>query len=206
MAPSGVLPGYLQWSGIRGAMRLVEENGVTRPAIDSAPTDSPQQTVWQHEDPAIRRLGDNLPGSHWSQQSTQPLSPRWSPARRRQLAAKQAALTTGRERRALGLGAGMGALVAVTALALVLLVAAVSGWLPGISPPSSDSALPPVPAQPARHTANPAATNIPTSTTLPTTTAQPTATAWPTATDVTPVPTATARPTDTPTPRPTATP
>ncbi|HKW20323.1 MAG TPA: hypothetical protein VJO13_03045 [Ktedonobacterales bacterium] len=185
---------------------MIEKNGATRPAGDAAPPNAPQQTVWQHEDPAIRRLRDHLPGSHWSQQSTQPLSPRWSPARRRQLAAKRAAVTTERERRALGLGAGMGALVAVMALALVLLVAAANGWLPGSSPPSSDSALPPVPAQPARHTANPAATNIPTSTALPTTTAQPTATTWPTATDETPVPTATARPTDTPTPRPTATP
>jgi len=175
-------------------MRLVEENGATRPAIDPAPIDAPQQTVWQHEDPAIRRLGDHLPGSHWSQQSTQPLSPRWSPAHRRQLAAKQAALTAVRERRALGLGAGMGALLAVTALALMLLFAAASGWLPGSTTPSSDSALSPVPAQPARHTANPAATNIPTSTALPTTTAPPTATVWPTATDE---PTATVQPTAT---------
>jgi len=177
---------------------LDEWNGATRPVVDTAPPDAPQQTVWQHDDEAIRRLRDHLPGSHWSQQSTQPLSPRWSPARRRQLAAKRAAVTTERERRALGLGAGMGALVAVMALALVLLVAAANGWLPGSSPPSSDSALPPVPAQPARHTANPAATNIPTSTALPTTTAQPTATTWPTATDE---PTATVRPTATATPQ-----
>ncbi|HEU4781996.1 MAG TPA: hypothetical protein VFS83_01520 [Ktedonobacterales bacterium] len=179
---------------------MVEKNGATRPAGDSAPPDASQQTVWQHEDPAIRRLGDNPPGSHWSQQSTQPLSPRWSPARRRQLVAKQAALIAGHERRALGLGAGMGALLAVTALALALLVAAASGWLPGNTPPSSDSAQPPVPAQPARHTVNPAATNIPTSTALPTTTAQPTATTWPTATDE---PTATVQPTATVAPQPT---
>jgi hypothetical protein len=184
-------------------MRLVEENGATRPAIDFAPTDAPQQTVWQHEDPAIRRLGDNLPGSHWSQQSTQPLSPRWSPARRRQLAAKQAALTTGRERRALGLGAGMGALLAGTALALMLLFAAANGWLPGSSSPPPDSAQSPVPMQPVRHTANPSATDVPTSTALPTTTAPPTATAWPTATDE---PTATVRPTATVHPTVTATP
>lgn len=184
-------------------MRLVEKNGATGPAVDATPPNAPQQTVWQHDDEAIQRLGDNPPDSHWSQQNTQPISPRWSPARHHQLVAKQAALTAGRERRALGLGAGIGALVALTALALVLLVAAASGWLPGSTPPSSDSALPPVPAQPARHTANPAATNIPTSTALPTTTAQPTATTWPTATDE---PTATAPPTDTPTQRPTATP
>jgi len=169
---------------------LDERNG----AILSASEEATRQTVWRHEDPAIRRLGDHLPGSHWSQQSTQPLSPRWSPARRRQLVAKQAALTTGRERRALGLGAGMGALLAVTALALMLLFAAANGWLPGSTPPSSDSALPPVPAQPARHTANPAATNIPTSTALPTATAPPTATVWPTATDES---TATVQPTAT---------
>ena len=175
-------------------MRLVEENGATRPAIDLAPTDASQQTVWQHDDEAIRRLGDNPPGSHWSQQSTQPLSPRWSPARRRQLAAKRAALTAGRERRALGLGAGMGALLAGTALALMLLVAAANGWLPGSSSPSPDSAQSPVPTQPARRTANPAATNIPTSTALPTTTVPPTATVWPTATDE---PTATVQPTAT---------
>jgi len=181
---------------------LDEWNGATRPAVDAAPPNAPQRTVWQQDDEAIRRLRDHLPGSHWSEQSTEPLSPRWSPARR-QLAAKRAAVIAGHERRALGLGAGMGALVAVTTLALVLLVAAASGWLPGSSAPSSDSALPPVPAQPARHTANPAATTIPTSTALPTTTVQPTATTWPTATDETPAPTA--RPTDTPTPRSTAT-
>jgi hypothetical protein len=177
---------------------LVEKDGATRPAVDAAPPDASQQTVWQREDPAIQRLGVNPPGSHWSQQNTQPLSPRWSPQRRRQLAAKQAALIAGREQRALGLGAGIGALLAVAALALVLLVAAASGWLPGSTPPSSDSALPPIPAQPARHTVNPAATNIPTSTALPTTTAQPTATTWPTATDE---PTATVRPTATATPQ-----
>ncbi|HEY7343720.1 MAG TPA: hypothetical protein VH591_22815 [Ktedonobacterales bacterium] len=178
-----------------------ETNGATRPALDTVPQHAPQQTVWRHDDEAIRRLGDNLPGSHWSQQSTQPLSPRWSPVRRRQLAAKQAALATGRERRALGLGAGMGALLAVTALALMLLFAAANGLLPGSSSPSSDSTQWPVPAQPARHTANPAATNIPTSTALPTTTAPPTATTWPTATDeptATVLPTATVAPQSTP--------
>ena len=168
-----------------------ERNG----AILSASEETTRQTVWRHEDPAIRRLGDHPPGSHWSRQSTQPpLSPHWSPVRRRQLAVKQAVLTAGRERRALGLGAGMGALLAVTALALMLLFAAANGWLPGSTPPSSDSALPPVPAQPARHTANPAATNIPTSTALPTATAPPTATVWPTATDES---TATVQPTAT---------
>jgi hypothetical protein len=179
-------------------MRLVEKNGATRPAVDTAPSDTPEQTVWQHDDEAIRRLRDRLPGSHWSEQHTQPLSPRWSPQRRRQLADKQAALTA--ERRALGLGAGMGALVAGTALALVLLVAAANGWLPGSSSSSPDSAQSPVPTQPVRHTANPAATTIPTSTALPTTTAQPTATTWPTATDE---PTATVQPKATATPQPT---
>jgi len=177
-------------------MRLDERNGATRPARDTVLPDALERTVWQHDDEAIRRLGDHPPGSHWSLENTQPLSPRWSPQRRRQLAAKQSALTAERERRALGLGAGMGALLAVTALALVLLIAAASGWLPGSSPPSSDSSQWPVPAQPARHTANPAATNIPTSTALPTTTAQPTATTWPTATD---------EPTAQPTVQPTAT-
>jgi hypothetical protein len=178
-------------------MRLDEKSGVITSASEHVSENAPQQTVWQHNDEAIRRLGGNPPGSHWSRQSTQPLSPRWSPARGRQLAAKRAAVIAGHERRALGLGAGMGALLAVTALALMLLFAAANGWLPGSSPPSPDSAQSPVPTQPARHTTHPAATNIPTSTTLPTTTAQPTATTWPTATDG---PTATAQP------RPTATP
>ena len=179
-------------------MRLDETNGTTRPALDVVPQNAPQQTVWQHDDAAIRRLGDHVPSSHWSEQSTQPLSPLWSPARRRQLAAKRATLIAERERRALGLGAGIGALLAAMALALGLLFAAANGWLPGGTPPSSDSTQWPVPAQ---HTANPAATNIPTSTALPTTTAQPTATTWPTATDEpTAQPTATSIPPPTPTP------
>ncbi len=188
-------------------MRLEETDGATRPAFDAVPQNVLQQTVWQHDDEAIRRLENHLPASHWSEQNTQPLSPRWSPARRRQLAAKRATLIAGRERRALGLGAGMGALLAVTALALVLLFAAANGWLPGSASPASDSAQWPVPAQPARHTvdpAYPAATNIPTSTALPTTTAQPTATSWPTATDE-PTAQPTVQPTATSLPRPTPT-
>ncbi len=182
-------------------MRLDGKLGTTRPASGGAS----QQTVWQHDDPAMQRLGDNPPPAHWSQQNTQPLGPRWSPQRRRQLAAKRAALIASRESRALGLGAGLGALLAVVALGLMLLFAAANGWLPGGSSSTPDPAQLPVPAQPARHTPSPAATSFPTSTALPAGTSQPTATFWPTATDTTPVPTATARPTETPSPRPTAT-
>jgi hypothetical protein len=183
-------------------MRLEEKNGAHGPAASSAPQNAPRQTVWQKNDEAIQWLGDHQPDSHWSQEKTQPLGPRWSPQRRRQQATKQAALIAERERRALGLGAGMGALLAVLVLVLALLFAAASGWLPGTLSPSSDSAPWSVPAQPARHTPDPAATNMPTSSAPPTTTAQPTATTVPTATDeptATVPPTATVMPQSTPT-------
>ena len=188
-----------------GEPRANGENGATRSALDNLP----QPTVWQHDDAAIQRLEANPSQSHWSLQTTQPLAPRWSPHLRRQLAAERAAMLAGRESRALGIGAGLGVLLALVALGLALLLAVASGWPPGSAPDAPDSAQPPIPVRSTPHTTNPAATNIPTSTTLPTVTAQPTATFWPTPTarptqTPRPAPTRTPRPAPTPTPPPTS--
>ncbi len=178
-------------------MHLGEEHGATRPAaheIDNAP----QQTVWQHDDEAMRRLGDSPSALHWSQQNTQPFIPRWPMKTRKQLAARRDAVIARRESRALGIGAGLGALLALVALSLALLLAIANGWLPGGSPAITDPGQGPIPVQSASHTPlpyTPGATSVPTVTAQPTTTAVPTATAQPTATVQ---PTATPRPTATP--------
>jgi hypothetical protein len=181
-------------------MRLDEKRGSVGTA-PAAPDQAPQQTVWRHDDAAIRQWGNNPPESHWSRQNTQPLGPRWPS----QLRGRRAALVAGRESRAMRRGAGLGALLTGIALGLMVLLAAANGWLPGSSPTSPDSAPPTAPAQSMPHSTNPAATSLPTSTALPTATAQPTATTWPTPTTA---PTATTQPapTVTPLPRPTPVP
>lgn len=173
-----------------------------RPTVSGAGHAS-ERTVWQHDE-AVHRWGSAPPGSHWSQQTTQPLMPRW-PAMRRRQAAQRAAVAGG-ETRALRMGAGCGVLATLAALSLLLLLAIANGWLPGGLPStSSDATQWPIPASTAPgtpHAQTPiSATSVPSSTALPTATAEPTATPQPTATAE---PTATAQPTATP--RSTATP
>jgi hypothetical protein len=167
----------------------------------------PTQTVWQHDDEAIRRLGETVPESHWSRQATQPLGPRWPSQMRRRVAERRFSQIARRESRAMRWGAGWGATLAVFICALALLLALANGWLPGPSM-APDSGPWPIPVQSAPQSpkhATPGATAIPTSTALPSATAQPTATAA-----ATPQPTATPMPNPTatpnPTPRPIATP
>lgn len=171
--------------------------------------DTRPQTVWSHDDEAIRRLGDTLPESHWSRQTTQPLGPRWPSQIRRRGAERRAALIAGRESRAMRWGAGWGASLTVIVFGVAFLLALVNGWLPG-TPAASNSGPWPIPIQSVPQTprhAAPGATAVPTSTALPSATPQPTATAA-----TTPQPTATSEPTPQPTaspqptPRPTATP
>lgn len=182
---------------------MSEEN---RPAASAIEDNPPPQTVWLRDDPAIQRLGDNPPESHWSRRNTQPLGPRWPTQVRQRLAAQRAAVLAHRQSHALGMGAGVGALLTLLVLCLVLVLAINNGWLSGSSAASPDSSQQwPIPVQPTPRTPIPNATNMPTSTALPgatvTTIAQPTTTAEPTATAQ---PTATATPK--PTPRPTRTP
>ena len=167
----------------------------------------PTQTVWQHDDEAIRRLGETVPEAHWSRQITQPLGPRWPSQMRRRVAERRSAQIARRESRAMRWGAGWGATLAVVICALALLLALANGWLPGPSV-APDTGPWPIPVQSAPQSpkhATPGATAIPTSTALPSATAQPTATSA-----ATPQPTATPMPNPTatpnPTPRPTATP
>ena len=173
-----------------------------RPTVPGAGY-TPPQTVWQHNDKVIRRLGDSLPESHWSRQVTQPLGPRWPSQVRRRLAERRSALAARRESRAMRWGAGWGASITVIVIGLALLLAFANGWLPG-APSASNSGPWPIPAQSVPQTprhATPGATAIPTSTALPSATAQPTATSA-----TTPQPTATSEPTATPASSPSPTP
>lgn len=164
---------------------------------------TPPQTVWQHDDEAIRRLGDSLPESHWSRQVTQPIGPRWPSQMRQRLAERRSAMVARRESRAMRWGAGWGASLTVIVFGLALLLAFANGWLPG-APAASNPGPWPIPAQSVPQTPHhvmPGATVIPTSTALPSATAQPTATSA-----TTPQPTATSEPTATPAPSPSPTP
>lgn len=171
----------------------------------------PRQTVWQHDDEAIRRLGDTLPESHWSRQVTQPLGPRWPSQMRQRLAARRSEFVARREWRAMRWGAGWGASLTVVVFGLAFLLALVNGWLPG-TPAASNSGPWPIPVQSFPQTprqTTPGATTVPTSTALPSATTQPTttsATAPQPTSEPTAQPTATPPPTSTPRPNPTPTP
>lgn len=175
-------------------------NGTTQPVA----TYEPSQTVWQHDD-AARQWGTSEP--QWSQQTTQPLGPRWPAQVRRRLGARQAAALRSRETRALGWGAGWGALLTLAVVGLLALLAVANGWLPGGASTTPDGAQFPIPVQSVSHTPIPGATAIPSTTAQPSVTVQSTATTAATATaqptaQPTAIPTATAQPTARPTTSP----